>query len=375
MLNSPLRPGAKIELLITGLAVGGDGVGRHEGQVVFVPFSCAGDLAEVEITENKKSFLRGEVVRVLKESPERRTPPCPVFGQCGGCVWQHVSYEEQLRQKQLHVERLARSISPEAIVKPIVGSPKVWNYRNRIQLHARSGKLGFLTRKSHDIVPINDCAITDEKIVNHLKSHRQELIEASQSKDIEKFELRLEEDGAVSTIWLGDQAPAFRQINVEINNLLQQSLLREIQNTSVKKIYDLYCGAGNFGLFLAQNFPDKTIFGVEKEASLLIEAKKKVTQLRLRNLQFHTADVKKYLGTENLGEGLVILDPPRMGCDRELLSLLKNSTAEALIYISCHPATAARDWKLLAPRFSLHSVQAFDMFPQTDHVELIAVLR
>jgi 23S rRNA (uracil1939-C5)-methyltransferase len=374
MAKTTLAVGSKIELRITGLAVGGEGVGRHEGQVVFVPFSCPGDLIQVQIQENKKNFLRAELIEIIEPGESRETPPCPVFGDCGGCAWQHVAYKEQLRQKQLHVERLIRSASQTATLEPIVPSHP-WNYRNRIQLHVQNDRVGFLARKSHRLVPSKDCKIADKKIVQYMENHESEVIAEAQSRGVQRFEIGTGPSGKIFVDWLGDKQPEFQQVNNEINKKLNDCVLQTLGECKETQMYDLFCGAGNFGLLVAKTFKNKSIIGVERSPTLVEKARQAAKNLGLTNIGFHSGDVKEFLREEKSLEGLVLLDPPRAGCDEAVLNLLKASQVSMILYISCHPATAIRDWKVLSPEFQLSSVQPFDMFPQTDHVELVGILR
>ncbi|MGZ5279850.1 MAG: class I SAM-dependent RNA methyltransferase, partial [Pseudobdellovibrionaceae bacterium] len=211
-----------MEIDIEKLSFGGDGIGRSEGLVYFVPYSAPGDRLKIQVIEKKKNFARAEIVEILKPGPSRVTPPCPVFGRCGGCTWQHVSYEEQLRQKQAIVEdQLKRVLTSNTQILQIIPSPNQYRYRNRIQLKFDGKNLGFFARQSHDIVDIDDCPITEEKLAQEIPPLRTRLM-GQKSRSVPRIELLLKPNGTVETVFEDSpyEGVGFSQVNTAQNQNL-----------------------------------------------------------------------------------------------------------------------------------------------------------
>ncbi|MES2964791.1 MAG: class I SAM-dependent RNA methyltransferase [Bdellovibrionota bacterium] len=385
-----LRRGEKIELVIDRLSVGGRGVARHEGVVIFVPNAAPGDRLMVELSQVKKSFAEAEIVRILEPSLHRVTPPCPVAGVCGGCTWQHVEYPEQLRQKQGLVRESLRKfsgfdVSAEDSVQPTVPSPKPFRYRNRVQLHFDRGRLGFFRKGSRELVDITDCPITDEAIASKIP----ELKTSIGKNGAGRFEMLLTRDGGVTrrnaTSIDGDHVDhgglAFSQVNTEQNEALVQAVVATVVDLlgpdQTGTIYDLYCGNGNFTFPLAKALPNSKLVGVELNIESIRIAREQSVSLGLaERINWHIQDVGTFLTNESVPTGsILLLDPPRVGCTPDVITALAASNVSRIVYVSCHPVTLGRDLNgLREAGFKLRSVVPFDMFPQTDHVETLAVL-
>ncbi len=388
----PLLCGNIIPLFIDSLATGGSGVGRYEGFVVFTPFTCPGDEALVRIVLVKKSFAEAELVNLQKPSPERIQPPCSVFGQCGGCTWQHVSYSEQLKQKKLILESTFRKkpLLNEVAIRDVIPSPQEFEYRNRIQLKIdHNGRYGFYRRKSHDIIEIKNCPISDPLLFKDLEkkissmhlvpsplsssdqaSHREIEVYSSQKEQVKYKTIQSQSDSLEE---------GFSQVNQPINQILIQDVLKTLKKipSSKKTIYDLYCGHGNF-TFPIKNVlnPQKTL-GIELNPTSIGIATDRVQKESLSHIHFINQDVKRFLKHCTSLEGPVLLDPPRVGCDKEILSSLRKLNPPVILYISCNPQTLARDLEILMgnkPLYRVQTLQPYDMFPQTDHVETLALL-
>lgn len=374
--------GSEIKLNIEKLAIGGAGVARHEGLVVFVPQAAPNEEILAEVTLVKKNFAEAKMLQVLRPSPFRREPPCPVASICGGCNWQHISEEEQRRQKEKLVFETIKKFNPtlEFEYLQLKPSPRSLRYRNRIQPKFKNNRFGFFERNSHEIVEISDCLITEEILTSkfpEVKGWAQQ----KDTKGLQRLEMYLSEEGQVryGLISEEDDGIGFSQVNRFQNEDLIQTALAWAGEASFEKIFDLYAGAGNFTFPLAQKYQKSQVTGVELNPKLVERAKLKITEKRIR---YSLSDVESYMRKADVGaQDLVLLDPPRAGASESIMRALAEAQPKKIIYISCHPVSLARDinWLFtwshkLGRKMRLRRVQAFEMFPQTDHVETIAEL-
>ncbi len=388
-----LSRGQTLEVTIDRLSVGGRGVGRAEKFVIFVPDTAPGERVEVEITFVKKSFAEGRLLRILSRSSTRVTPTCPVAGLCGGCNWQHLDAATQLHWKRELVRESLRKfsgfdVSEEARVQAVVASPNSFRYRNRVQFHHESGKLGFFQRGSHRIVNIDDCPITEEAITSLIPDFKARFATAAPGR----FEAFISEDGPVRTRGPGhmdtDQEAesgglsfSFSQVNTAQNTNLVRAVVelfhKMSKSVSKPQVFDLYSGAGNFTFPLMEALPTASFTAVELNSQSVKRGREKTAaSFPDRDVRWFEADVLTFLKHNELPEGaLVLIDPPRVGCDPEVMRILASSKISYLVYVSCHPVTLARDLAFMKEAgYRLERVQPFDMFPQTDHVETLVFL-
>lgn len=375
--------GSKIKLNIEKLAIGGAGVARHEGMVVFVPQVAPNEEVLAEVTLVKKNFVEAKLIEILRPGPSRRQPPCAVASFCGGCNWQHLTEEEQLLQKEKLVleaiKKFNRDLEFEYL--PIKQSPRSLRYRNRIQPKFKNDRFGFFARNSHELVEINDCLITEESLTSRFSEVR-EWARNKRDKNLQRLEMYISEDGPIryGSITEEDDGIGFSQVNRFQNQDLIETALSWAGDQPFNKVFDLYAGAGNFTFPLAQKYTDAQIIGVELNPKLVERAKSKITDPRIK---YFLSDVESYMRRADIGQqDLVVLDPPRSGANEYIMRTLATSRPQKIIYISCHPVSLARDlswffaWsQKLGINMKLSRVQAFEMFPQTDHVETIAELR
>lgn len=378
-----LKAGAKIKVKVEKLAIGGAGVARHEGLVVFIPQAAPNEELLVELTLVKKNFSEAKILEILTPSPSRRTPPCPVANVCGGCNWQHIEESEQLRQKELLVletiKKFNRDLEFEYL--PIQKSPRTLRYRNRIQPKYANDKFGFFARNSHEIIPITDCPITETTLTDRF-AEVKEWIRSQKKPGLQKLEMYISEDDEVryGLISDDDDGIGFSQVNRFQNVDLIQTVLDWTQGESYPHIWDFYSGAGNFTFPLAEAWTSASVTGVELNPKLVERGRAKSRDSRI---QFMKSDVESFLAkTQPKSQDLVILDPPRAGASEPIMRALLEARARKIIYISCHPVSLARDlqWffahaQKAGIKAHLTRVQAFEMFPQTDHVETVVELR
>lgn len=361
-----------IELTIDSLSYhGGRGVGRHNGLVVFVSGTVAPqDRVRARITNKKSRLWEAELVEVLAASPFRRTPPCPVAGRCGGCSWQHVQYEQQVVQKEKILRDSLRNLTKygEWTWLPFLRAPNEFHYRNRIQLHFRGGKFGFFAKGTRDLVSFTQCWITDQRL--------NERLATLQGADGAKIQVALTESGEVTSMAGGHdpEIALFAQVNQAQNEVLKSRVI-ELVSITPDWMMDLYAGSGNLTYPLAHHFPGIPLVAVELSRAAVERAKIKNPLL---TVQWRAGDVGVELAKipPQSGRGLVVLDPPRTGVSAQVCDELLRHRPQQIVYVSCNPTTFARDVEKLVSSgsYRLEQVQGLDMFPQTEHVELIATL-
>jgi len=383
--------GQQLTVTIEKLAIGGSGIARHDGFVVFVPDSAPGDELLVKVTTKKKNFAEAQIIKILKPGPSRRTPPCPIADRCGGCNWQHVEESEQRQQKQVMVQEILKKFLPghELPFLPLQPSPLSLRYRNRIQPKYFKGHFGFFGRRSHEIVEAADCLITEEKLTAefaHIKSEMDR--KYANSKDIQRLEIYLDQYEQTQWLLMGEEKEGvgFSQVNRFQNEDLIRTVLDWSEGFDYERIFDLYSGSGNFTFPLAAMYSTQQVIAAELDSKLVQRAKEKIQKDPSLNkrTQYYLSDVESFMKkTKFQPKDLILLDPPRAGADDAVMTALAKASVTKIIYISCHPASLARDLKYFfaaqeqtssSRKLKLRRIQCFEMFPQTDHVETIAEL-
>lgn len=373
----------------------GFGLAFAENLTVFVPLSASGDKLRVKIIQIKGKTAFAEITEIIEPSPERVKPRCPYFGRCGGCDFQQLDYQAQLTAKTGIVrDCLSRigKINYEREI-PIIASPQPYEYRSRAQWHVdtRNKKIGYFKRKSHDIIDVETCPILVpelEKILTELRetiewdsfwSGMVEIETAAAGGEVSIYSTEIIEPteeisfDAHGEKYLHD-ATSFFQGNPF---LIEQLIEAAVGNADGETALDLYCGVGLFTLPLARKF--QKVAGVEGYDKAVDFAEKNVEQARLSNVQFHRENVGEWLkeNAEKLkNPDFVLLDPPRAGTEKETIENLLKIRPRQISYVSCEPSTLARDLKILTENgYSIDSITAFDLFPQTHHVETVVRLK
>jgi tRNA/tmRNA/rRNA uracil-C5-methylase (TrmA/RlmC/RlmD family) len=372
-----LKTGDPITLTIHDIAFGGEGVGRVDDFVVFVPFVLVGEAVAAEITEVKKNFARAKLLRVETVSPERVAPECRYFGACGGCQYQHTAYPAQLQLKHKQISDLFERVGkiPADKIAPVIPCPQPYGYRNRIMIRSQWNKpeqklnIGFVRADCGLVEDIEECKIAELALneqIRHVRAHPP-------PKGGIKVVLRVQPEG-----W-SVPPDSFFQNNFFLLPKLVATVREFLQNSGARHLVDLYCGVGFFGIELAGAV--ESFVGVEYDQLAIKAARQNAAAREIANGEFISAKVEDVLpgllGKFSAGKTAVILDPPRKGCQPEILQLLRETRPAQVIYVSCHPATMARDLNILCGDgvFDLARVQPLDMFPQTQHVECVADLR
>ena len=472
-----MKKNDSIELMIEDMGTDGEGIGHvatEDGRsiAVFVKDAVMGDTIRAAITKVKKQYVYARLVEVIKPSPYRVEPKCPVARPCGGCTLQHVSYEKQLDYKWNKVKNCLSRIGgiehPEALMEPIIGMENPWNYRNKAQFPVgrdKDGKvvIGFYAGRTHTIIDTPHCDIQAEgndAIIRCVRDFLQEYNISTYDEETHTGLMRhiltrvgfttgeimvcliingtklphadvlverlLQIDGMTSisininqdktnrilgdtckTLWgqdyitdyIGDvkyqiSPLSFYQVNPKQTEKLYSTALAFAGLTGNENVWDLYCGIGTISLFLSQKA--KQVYGVEIVPQAIEDAKNNAKLNGITNAQFFVGKAEEVLPqfyenakktekitddkastgrTDMLRPDVIVVDPPRKGCDEKCLDTMLAMSPERIVYVSCDSATLARDLKILCEeKYELMKWQAFDQFSHTTHVESICLL-
>jgi len=405
-----------IDLRLTALAHGGSALGRHGGQVIFVPYAIPGELVRVELLETHARWSRARLLEVLEPSPDRVEPPCPHFGpgKCGGCHLQQIAYEAQATWKrQVAIDQLARLgglRAAESQVQEVIGAAEPWGYRNHVQFGVTAeGKLGFLPAESHEVVPVGECLILDPLLddlwagldIEWPQLRRLTLRCGSATGDLMAiFELEAYEDFDIavdfpvscvirladgeSVVLMGNpylvehvagrdyrvSAGSFFQVNTAGAEALVAVVNDFLAPTGTETLLDLYSGVGLFSLALADRV--RRVIGVEADSSAAADFRH--NSQGLDHVTLIAGEAETALPGIEPPVELLVLDPPRSGAGSEVVAQIARLDPGRLVYVSCDPATLARDARLLSDAgYQLRGVQPIDLFPQTYHIESVAL--
>ncbi len=371
------KVGDKLTLTIGDVAFGGEGVARVEDFVVFVPFVVMGEVVTVEVVDVKKRFARAKLVHVAQPSQERTVPACRYFGDCGGCQYQHINYPAQLQLKHKQVGDLFQRIggfNPN-LIAPVIPCPRPYGYRNRIMIRSQWDKfkqglnIGFIKADNRLVVDIEECKIAEPALNTQIARVRAQ----PPAKGGIKVVLRIPPEG-----W---EVPpdSFFQNNFFLLPKLVQAVRERLQLGGARYLVDVYCGVGFFSIELSDMV--EAFVGVELDQLAIRAACKNAVAHGKRNGEFSAGTAEELLpallARFSARATTVLLDPPRKGCSSETLQLLRHVRPAQVLYVSCHPATMARDLNVLCAEgvFELTHVVPLDMFPNTQHVECVADLR
>jgi len=369
--------GDRLEVEISDVAFGGDGVARFDGLVIFIPFTVTGDKALVEITERKRDFARGRLIQVQSPAQDRVDPPCTYFGTCGGCQYQHIDYPAQVKIKEQQVKSVFCRIGgfTQDLVKSMLPCPAPLGYRNRIMIRRQWDKTqdravyGFLRHDSRLVVDLEQCEIAEPALNDQLTQLRAN----PPPRNMQKVVLRVMPDD-----WQLHR-DSFFQNNFHLLPRLVETVRERLRDAGTAHLVDAYCGIGFFSLSLADLV--ESFAGVDIDKQCIEPARRNLKQRGVTNGEFIQGKTEEHmdalLAQFTSRKTTVILDPPRKGCHKDSLEMLVNAGPKQVIYVSCHPATLARDAKWLCEHggYDLISVTPLDMFPQTQHVECVADLR
>jgi len=378
-----------LEVEIERLLPGGVGLAHAEGLTLFVSLAAPGDLVRVKVDRIQGKLGFASIEEIIKPSPVRVEPPCPYFGRCGGCDFQQLTYEAQLKAKVdiIHdcFQRIAKIAMPLDV--PIHPSPNEWHYRARAMWQVDSMRkwLGYFVRGSREVCDVEYCAVLVPELQQTLEAVRK-FGSGVETRDISAV---VGDEGVsvypriadlepcdVSRLTEGERYHFSAKSFFQINHGLLPGLIKEAINEVTGNLaIDLYCGVGLFTLPLARRFAH--VIGVETNERAAKFARRNLELAKLENAKVVASDVGDWLGSYEPAEtvDLLLLDPPRTGVENKVITGLLSLRPRQIVYVSCDPATLARDAKkLLAGGYSLDTVVAFDMFPQTHHVETVVRL-
>ena len=451
---------------ITGVAAEGKSLGRWNDMVVFIPYGAPGDVARVKITRKKHSFAEGVIDSLVKPSELRVEPMCQHFGTCGGCKWQHLPYDYQLRCKQQQVvdalERIAKV--PLPAISPILGSKKTTHYRNKLEFtfsnkcwltpeQMRSGEefpnrnaVGFHIPGGFDkVLNIEKCWLQDDisnrlrlflrdytqqrgytfyDIRNNVGLMRTIMIRTASTGELMLVVVFGEDNEVAIADVMGAVKEQFLQItslmyvvNLKVNDSLTDQefilysgrdyieeemeglkfrvgpksfyqtnseqayeLYKVARNfaglTGKELVYDLYTGTGTIANFVARQA--REVIGIEYVPEAIEDAKLNSSINGIENTKFYAGDMKDVLTGEFVAQhgipDVMIVDPPRAGMHEDVVRVILDAEPRRIVYVSCNPATQARDIALLDKKYRVEAIQPVDMFPHTHHVENVALL-
>lgn len=451
MAKIPVEKGKQYNIKINSLGSSGEGVGRIDGFTVFVVGGLPEEELTVKISEVKKSYAIGKLVKVMTPSPARVVPSCSIYKECGGCQLQHLSYEGQLKAKQQQVKDAMERIGHlrNLTVLPTLGAKEPWNYRNKVAFPVgrEKGKtiIGCFAQGTHKIIDSSDCMIQD-KINNEAISAVREVIDKlnipvydedrhtgvmrhvvartgekgqlmvvlvtatkqlSREKEIIKM-LRRRLPQMVSlqqniqtyrnNVILGREtkllwgrptikaklgkfsfnvsARSFFQVNTKQAEVLYDKALEFAHLTGKETVIDAYCGTGTISLYLAQKA--HKVYGVEIVSPAIKDAEKNAQENNVKNAEFIVGDCTKVmprLFNQGIRPDVIVVDPPRAGCTEVVLKTFANMQPNRIVYVSCNPATLARDLEILDKLgYKTEKVQPVDMFIASSHVESVALM-
>lgn len=349
-----MKPGAEIALEITGAAYGGAGLGRHEGRVVFVPFTIPGERVRARVARVHRSYLAADAVGVENPSPDRVEPPCPLFRRCGGCAYQHIAYPRQLEIKTRQVAEALQRIGKisEPPVEDARPSPREYGYRNRITVHVEPPAIGFRGTDPRRIVNVERCLLAEDEVNAKLARLRS------------KRHLR----PGPATLRSGEPGGGFKQVNDGAAQVLA-SVAAEMAGSG-DALVDAYCGAGFFAKAMRGAFA--RVVGIDWDERS-IEAARANAQPGEEYIAGDTAALLPEVLAKEPG-AVVLLDPPAQGLAAEVVQTLLLAAPPRLVYISCDPPTLARDIAKFSASYALTRAVPVDMFPQTASIETAALL-
>ena len=427
-----------ITIKINDVTHEGKGVGKYQGIAVFVPFALPGEEISVEVMSKKKSFWEAKIVTIIAPNPERQTPACPYFGQCGGCQLQHATRPEQNSIKTTILQSAMTRIGnvPEESFLPFISAPQEFGYRNKVTYHLewRGAKLviGYFGFNSNTLISIDRCLlvpkifdqiskafleiqgkqekrasfseltirqVSNGQIMLLITGSRADTAGAKQitealAKDypeIVSFYYVAEHKGLESYYHIGGaehlteiigglefqlDAPTFTQVNYQQMQTLYQLALEQAQIGKQDFVLDLYCGMGSITLLAAQKA--QIVLGIDSVKAAIGAAQDNAIKNNIHNVSFHSGRVEvelDFLQKHVPKNSIIILDPPRNGCEPRALEAIMALAPKRIVYISCSPSTLARDVKYFqAQGMKVEKVQGVDMFPNTGHVEAVTLL-
>ena len=413
-----------MDLISTNLGMNGEGVGKIDGKVYLVDFLLSNENAEIEIVKDFKTYSKAKIKKLIKVSPDRVTPPCPYYYECGGCALQHMNYKTQLEFKTELIKNTIKKIAGiDVVVNPCVASENQYGYRNKISFNVKDDELGFFKTNSHEIVEIDLCLLTKENInkilslfksflkgslyknkIKHLVVREIENqilvgVVASENLDLNAFLNLLQHEfnsvglylvinnrndsvvlsgktihiGGIKEIEINNfglkyfvDLLGFHQINENVQNKIYNHVLELVEPN--ENVVNGFSGAGLLSAIISKKA--NQVYGIEINKSSHFSAEKLKNLNKIVNLTNIYGDFNKEIKKINKFNTL-ILDPSKKGCGEQVL---KEISAEKIIYISCNPIALSKDLRVLEKNYIIKEITPYDMFPNTNQVETLVYL-
>lgn len=381
----------------------GEGIGiGSDRKIIFVPKALPGDRVSVKDIKEHKKYMTGNIDKIIDKSPIRCNAECSYFDSCGGCQIMNTSYLEQLKYKKNKVINMFKKYAGIDINPNIVETSQ-FNYRNKITLKVKDGKVGLYKYHSHEVININKCILVNDSInsvidiINNnidLSLVKKIIIKSSNDNKIMIIFIGSVKDidllkEYVDSIYINDKLiygnsklltnigkysfevsnDSFFQVNNEEVVRLYDKISEYIPNNS--KIMDLYCGTGSIGIYVSEKC--KSVLGIEINKNAIEDAIRNKEINNVKNIEFKCGDVEDIISSNDSFD-LIIVDPPRAGLSNKTKDILLDISSNSIIYVSCDPMTLVRDIKYLSSKYDLKDVTLFDMFPNTYHVESVCIL-
>ena len=394
---------SNFEVTVEKLVYGGDGLGRLEGRVVFAPFVLPGERIRAQAEKEKPGMVRARMLEVLAAAPDRVAAPCPVFGRCGGCHYQHAPYAYQLATKQaILAEEMRRlgKIEPPAEIAVVSAEP--FGYRNRVQLHVEESRIGYREARSHKLCAVGQCPVGSPKVEAAIRALNEMARDSRWPRFMKSIEIFSDENQVQLNVleterpvarrffdWCGEKIPGmvegaldyegrFRVSSnsfFQVNRFLIDRLVEvAIEGAEGDTAVDLYAGVGLLSLPLARKFREVT--AVESGAGAVRDLQFNAERNGLANLRALPKTAEEYLLALETAPDLVVLDPPRTGLGKTVVKRLGELRPRQVTIVACDPATLARDLAgLVSAGYRVEKMTLVDLFPQTYHLETVVRLR
>lgn len=399
-----------MEVLIERIDNFGRGLGYIDGKICFVPNALPGETVDVEITYSTKKFIEAKVLNYITKSSDRLNIQCPFYSSCGACQFLNMSIIKENEFKTDKVKNLIKRIGNinTDLVRDCV-SVNEYNYRNKATFHVENNKLGYYQEKTNSLVEIDNCLILREEINNTIPK-LQEIINFKEN-NIKEIMVRCGNntsnlmvnfigkvknlDGVedfFDVVYVNDKLiigstmisligrfefkvspKSFFQVNGKLVENLYDEVLNYCIENKPKNVLDLYCGTGTIGIYISDVV--NRVLGIDMSESSINNALDNRELNNIKNVEFICSKVEDYIDKIIGKHDLVVVDPPRAGLDKKTVEYLKKISSNAIIYISCDPATMARDLSQLSDTYKIESIKPFNMFPKTYHVECVCVLK
>lgn len=389
----------------------GRGITFVDGKICFVNNALINEEVQLDVISEKSKYFEANMVKIIKKSDKREKIKCPYYNLCGGCNVSHMNYEEELNFKLQKVKRLLKKYAKiDNVVEGIIPTNR-FNYRNKITLKVKDGKLGYFQNKSYDLVNIDKCLLCNDKINDVIKELNnidlqgvnEIVIRCNKNNEILLYIIGIIEDDnyyvdnlndvdnivisnykstrilkgndylidSIGDLMFRVSYNSFFQVNSYGVEILYNKI-KEYANLSGKEsVLDLYCGTGTIGLYLSKTAKD--VFGIEINQNAVEDANYNKEYNEINNIDFLCEDISK-INNNYKNIDLVILDPPRSGLSIEAISNVLTIKPKKIIYVSCEPITLARDINIIKEYYDIKKVTVVDMFPNTYHVETVSVL-